>query len=155
MYIVDFFANIFIIKQREGEGVVKNMQLLEKYQKEIEEDLKIDEFTIKEASLKSPGRKHYWVCRLITHKKNLLKLEQEKEKLKKKIILEVQHQSPVKLSNITVDKASEDSELIKNLQLQINDEKLIIEFLEKTEKIFTSLTYDIKNIIDIMKLETL
>ena len=39
------------------------------------------------------------------------------------------------------------------MQVKINEEKLIVEFLEKIEKIFSSLTYDIKNIIEIMKLE--
>lgn len=131
------------------------MEILEKYIKEIEEDLKIDEFTIKEASLKSPGKKHFWVSRLIQHKRNLLKLEQEKTQLKKKIMKEVQYQSPVKLSNVTLDKSADDSELIKKLSDKIDEEKLIIEFLEKTEKTFSSLTYDIKNIVEVMKLEQL
>lgn len=131
------------------------MEILEKYIKEIEEDLKIDEFTIKEASLKSPGKKHFWVSRLIQHKRNLLKLEQERTQLKKKIMKEVQYQSPVKLSNVTLDKSADDSELIKKLSDKIDEEKLIIEFLEKTEKTFSSLTYDIKNIVEVMKLEQL
>ena len=113
------------------------MEILEKYIKEIEEDLKIDEFTIKEASLKSPGKKHFWVSRLIQHKRNLLKLEQERTQLKKKIMKEVQYQSPVKLSNVTLDKSADDSELIKKLSDKIDEEKLIIEFLEKTEKTFS------------------
>ena len=131
------------------------MEILEKYIKDIEEDLKIDEFTIKEASLKSPGKKHFWVSRLIQHKRNLLKLEQERTQLKKKIMKEVQYQSPVKLSNVTLDKSVDDSELIKKLSDKIDEEKLIIEFLEKTEKTFSSLTYDIKNIVEVMKLEQL
>lgn len=131
------------------------MEILEKYIKDIEEDLKIDEFNIKDASLRSPGRKHYWVARLIHHKRTLLKLEREKLQLKKKIMQEVQYQSPVKLSNVTVDKSADDSEIIRNISRQIEEEKLIIEFLEKTEKTFSSLTYDIKNIVEIMKMEQL
>ena len=68
---------------------------------------------------------------------------------------QIHDQSPVKLSTYTVDKTSDDSGMIREIQVKINEEKLIIEFLEKTEKIFSSLTYDIKNIIEIMKLETL
>ena len=131
------------------------MDILEQYIKNIEEDLKIDEFNIKEASLKSPGKKHYWVSRLITHKRNIQKLEQEKDILRKRITQEVQYQSPVKLSMMTVEKTTEDSELIKEINRKINEEKLIVEFLEKTEKTFSSLTYDIKNIVEIMKLEQL
>lgn len=131
------------------------MEILEKYIKEIEEDLKIDEFNIKEASLKSPGRKHYWVSRLIYHKRNLLSLETEKTQLVKKVTKELQQQAIVRLSTPTVHKVVEESDTIKNIQSKINEEKIIIEFLEKTEKTFSSLTYDIKNIVEIMKLEQL
>ena len=127
--------------------------MLERYINEIEEDLKIDQFNIKEASLKSPGRKHFWVSRLINHKRNLQSLENKKLDLKKQIMDQIHDQSPVKLSTYTVDKTSDDSGMIREIQVKINEEKLIIEFLEKTEKIFSSLTYDIKNIIEIMKLE--
>jgi len=131
------------------------MEMLERYITEIEEDLKIDQFNIKEASLKSPGRKHFWVSRLINHKRNLQSLENKKLDLKKQIMDQIHDQSPVKLSTYTVDKTSDDSGMIREIQVKINEEKLIIEFLEKTEKIFSSLTYDIKNIIEIMKLEQL
>lgn len=131
------------------------MEMLERYINEIEEDLKIDQFNIKEASLKSPGRKHFWVSRLINHKRNLQSLENKKLDLKKQIMDQIHDQSPVKLSTYTVDKTSDDSGMIREIQVKINEEKLIIEFLEKTEKIFSSLTYDIKNIIEIMKLEQL
>jgi len=131
------------------------MEMLERYITEIEEDLKIDQFNIKEASLKSPGRKHFWVSRLISHKRNLQSLENKKLDLKKQIMDQIHDQSPVKLSTYTVDKTSDDSGMIREIQVKINEEKLIIEFLEKTEKIFSSLTYDIKNIIEIMKLEQL
>jgi hypothetical protein len=129
------------------------MELLERYKKDIEEDLKIDEFNIKEASLKSPGRKHFWVSKLIYHKRSLLKLEAERDELKRKIVKELQFQSPVKLSTPVLEKTSDTSDVIKQMDIKISEEKLIIEFLEKTEKIFSSLTYDIKNIVEIMKLE--
>ena len=64
------------------------MEILERYIKEIEDDLKIDEFNIKEASLKSPGRKHFWTSRLIHHKRNLLTLENQKTTLIKQITIE-------------------------------------------------------------------
>lgn len=131
------------------------MELLEKYVKEIEQDLKIDEFNIKDSSLKAPGRKHYWVSRLIHHKRNLIKLETERNKLSKKLVKELSVQTPVKLSTATLAATVAESETIKNFTTQIEEEKLLIEFLEKTEKTFSSLTYDIKNIVEIMKLEQL
>ena len=41
------------------------------------------------------------------------------------------------------------------LQANIDEQELIIELLEKTEKTFSSLSFDIKNIVEIMKMETL
>jgi len=37
----------------------------------------------------------------------------------------------------------------------MKENRLIIDFLEKGEKIFTGMSFDIKNITEIMKLETL
>ena len=129
------------------------MEVVERYIKEIEEDLKIDEFNIKEASLKTPGRKHFWVSRLINHKRNLYFLELELEETSKKLVTETREKSPVAISTMSLTNAIADSEVIKNLQLKIKEEKFVIDLLEKTEKTFSSLTYDIKNIIAIMQLE--
>ena len=129
------------------------MEVVERYIKEIEEDLKIDEFNIKEASLKTPGRKHFWVSRLINHKRNLYFLEHELEETSKKLVTETREKSPVAISTMSLTNAIADSEVIKNLQLKIKEEKFVIDLLEKTEKTISSLTYDIKNIIAIMQLE--
>jgi len=43
--------------------------------------------------------------------------------------------------------------LNEKFEKKIKEEKFLIELLEKTEKTFSSLTYDIKNIVEIMKLE--
>ena len=129
------------------------MEVVERYIKEIEEDLKIDEFNIKEASLNTPGRKHFWVSRLINHKRNLYFLEHELEETSKKLVTETREKSPVAISTMSLTNAIADSEVIKNLQLKIKEEKFVIDLLEKTEKTFSSLTYDIKNIIAIMQLE--
>ena len=129
------------------------MEIVERYIKEIEEDLKIDEFNIKESSLKTPGRKHFWVSRLINHKRNLYFLEQELESTSKKLVTETREKSPVSISSITLQNAVAESDTIKALVLKIKEEKFVKELLEKTEKTFSSLTYDIKNIIAIMQLE--
>ena len=42
-----------------------------------------------------------------------------------------------------------------DIQNRIEEQELIVEFLEKTEKTFSSLSFDIKNIVEIIKMETL
>lgn len=68
---------------------------------------------------------------------------------------EVQNQAPVVLSNSVLERKANDTDVIRELNLKIQQEKLIVEFLEKMEKVFSSLTYDVKNIVEVMKLEQL
>ena len=129
------------------------MELLEKYVKEISEDLKIDEFNMKEVAMRLPARKHYWVAVLIRHKKRLLDLENEKSKFREDITKEVNTKSPVKLSPSSTSVAVESSEKMKLINNQIAEEKILIEFLEKTEKVLSSASFDLKSAVEISKLE--
>ena len=131
------------------------MKIIDHYKKEIEGELHVDEFNIKDVSMKTPGRKHYWVCKLIQHKKNLLNLNAERYNLKKEIVKLIQQESPVKVTAPVAEKTAYQHEKMIELQQRIDEQELIIEFLEKTEKTFTSLSFDIKNIIEIMKMEQL
>jgi hypothetical protein len=131
------------------------MDLIESYVKEIEQELKIDEFNVKEVAMRLPARKHFWVAKLIFHKRMLLNLEEEKGRFKEDVSREVTKASPVKLSTSTILSAVDMSEKIKEINKKIADEKLIIEFLEKTEKVLSSASFDISNIVKINQLEQL
>jgi hypothetical protein len=131
------------------------VKIIDQYKKDIEKELQVDEFNIKDVSMKSPGRKHFWVCKLIQHKKNLLNLKAERYNLKKELVRLIQKESPVKLTLPVAEKTAYTHEKMIELQHKIDDQELVIEFLEKTEKTYTSLSFDIKNIIEIMKMETL
>lgn len=131
------------------------MNNIDQYVSEIEKDLIINEFNIKDVSMKTPARKHYWVSRLIKHKKELYNLEKEKSEIKKKVIKELLEQSPVKITVPVAEKASINHISMVQIDEKINNETLIIEFLEKTEKIFSSVSFDISNIVKIMQMEQL
>jgi len=132
-----------------------NAEIIERYSKEIEVELHIDEFNIKEMSLKTPARKHYWVCRLIQHKKSLLNLKAERYSLREDIVQAIQRESPVKVTRPIAEKSSYQHEGMIELQNRIDEQELIVDYLEKVERTFTSLGFDIKNIIEIMKMETI
>ena len=131
------------------------MNNIDQYITEIEKDLIINEFNIKDVSMKTPARKHYWVGKLIQHKKNLYKLEKEKAEIKKQVVKELLEQSPVKISVPVAEKASIKHANIVKINEDINNEVLTIEFLEKTEKIFSSVSFDVSNIVKIMQMEQL
>ena len=129
--------------------------LLDQYNNELKDHLVLDEFNIKDAQMKLPGRKHLWVGRLMRHKQELNNLKSNKHKLLQKITKSIQESSAVRLSVPAAEKVAWNTEPIKEINLKINDQELIIEFLEKVEKIFSGMSYDIKNIIEIQKLETM
>lgn len=129
------------------------MELLERYIKEIAADLQIDEFNIKDVQLRLPSRKHFWVARLINHKIELEKLRVKRDKQRKIIINQISDNAPIKMSIPSLERSADTTDEIISINHQIRENELIIELLEKTEKNFSSCTYDISNIIKIMQLE--
>ena len=131
------------------------METLEKYIKEMADDVVVDEFTLKETQLKLPALKHKWVGRLVRHKGTLGKLYSERGNVVKALADQVRDASTYQVTAPTAEKAAKKHHKVRAIDDQINEQKLIIEFLEKSERIFSSMTYDIRNITEIMKLETL
>lgn len=129
------------------------MELLERYIREITEDLKIDEFNIKDVQMRLPARKHFWVARLINHKIELERLKSQRDRKRKKLLQQLSDTSPVKMSIPTMERSIDATEEISNINQQIRENELIIELLEKTERNFSSCTYDIGNIIKIIQIE--
>ena len=129
--------------------------IIDQYNEELKEHLVIDELNIKDVQLRLPGRKHLWVGRLIRHKQELNDLKNKKGILITKLTKSIQESSAVRLSVPAAEKVAWNTEPMKELSRRIQEQELIIEFLEKVEKIFNGISYDIKNIVEIQKLETL
>ena len=129
------------------------MELLKKYFEEVGKDLVLDDFNIKEQSMRLPARKHYWVAQLIKAKIERNQTFERKKKLKKDITKEVIATSPVKLSQSAAEQAAERHESLSTLTSKIKELDLIIEYLEKVEKIMSQMGFDIKNAVEIMKRE--
>jgi len=130
------------------------VMLLEDYITELENDLKIDEIIIKDYQLKLPGIKHKWAGRCIRHKLEVIKLRKQRELHKKTLVDKIQEQSPVKLALPVIERTAEKHSEIIELDNKLKELELVIELLEKSERTLSSTSYDIKNIIEIIKLET-
>ena len=131
------------------------MKQLEEYIKEMGVDVEIDEFNIKETQMKLPALKHKWVGRLVRHKGDLARASSRRDNVIKEIAKEVIDTATYQVTLPTAQKAAEKHKRVKDIDEEIKEHKLIVEFLEKSERIFSSMTFDIKNITEIMKLETL
>lgn len=120
------------------------------FDKELATDLKMDELSLKEKAMLAPVIKHKWVAKTAIHKSALMKLNIAKKNTLKKIT----SASPVSLSKATLEHMSSNSPELQAIQENIEKMEVIIAYLEKIEKLTTSLTYDYKNVIDLQKLET-
>lgn len=123
------------------------------YKAAIEKDLKIDQFNIHSKVNEIPSLKHYWVGKLIESKIELKNLQRKKNDLIKKV--QSSADIGIKLSVHSTKEMISKSPIIAEINEEIEEMELVIEYLEKAEKIFSSTTYDIKNAIELMKLEQL
>jgi len=131
------------------------MELLRKYIDEIGQDFVLDDFNLKEAQMRLPARKHFWVARLMDAKIKRNSLFNDKKKIKKEVVKKVISDSPVRISQSAAESAAERHESISSLNNSIAEQDAIIEYLEKVEKIFNNMHWEIKNIVDINKMEQL
>lgn len=131
------------------------MKQLEEYIKEMGNDVDLDEFNLKDTQLKLPALKHKWVGRLIRHKNELERCKSSRDVMVKQVAQEIIEQATYQVTLPSAQKAAEKHSTIKKIDEDIREHRLIIDFLEKGERIFSGMGFDIKNIIEIMKLETL
>ena len=131
-----------------------NVDLLDEYLEELKKDTSLDEFTVKDVQMKLPGTKHKWAGRLIRAKSDLAKLYRKRRNLISEGASKVVSKSPVRISTPIAKKQVEGLDSIIDIDDQIKDQEIAILFLEKAERIFNSMTFDIKNLTEIMKLET-
>ena len=131
------------------------MDLLDRYVEELTVELKIDDFNVMEVQRRLPGRRHFWNARLIRHKIKLAQLKRDKINLLNNAASSIHQNATVGVSKPVLRQAAENTPTIQDINRQVQDEEILIEFLEKTEKVFSSMTWDIKNIVELQKLEQL
>ena len=131
------------------------MEILKRYIEEVGQDLVLDDFNVKQQQLRLPSRKHFWVARLIETKVERNNLINKKKDLKKTITKGVIETSPVKISQSSAESAAERHESIQDMTAKIANLNVVIEYLEKVEKIMSQMGYEIKNIVEIQKMEQL
>ena len=131
------------------------MGLFEQYQEEMKNDTTFDATTVTEYQMKLPAIKHKWAARLINTKIALRSKESLLWRARKTLMDKGLTDAKVKLTKIAISNNIEDHDTILKIKEQIEEDKLLVEYLEKSEKILSSITYDIKNLTELMKLEQL
>lgn len=126
----------------------------EKLLEELKIFLQFDELNLKEKQLMLPGMKHRYATIYIRTKASMDKLHLERKRLIRQVVDEINRESPVKLSIIAAEKLAAEHETVSEINLKIKNSELILEICEKAEKILSSASFDIKNLVELIKLET-
>jgi hypothetical protein len=131
------------------------MELFNKYFEEIKEDTRFDQLNILDKQLMLPAIKHKWVSRLIEQKRHKNILEKKRKDAKLGVIKKLENEGiPTGIPKAALNGKVESTEIIRKIDEELTETVLIIEYLEKVEKIFSSITYDIGNATKLMVLET-
>ena len=128
------------------------MSKLEQFQNEYSEFAKINDMNLEQRAMRVPAEKHYWVARLIDAKKEQYVLLRNKKKVKEAMTRKMIEEGIVNLSKQTLD-GLENTETIESLNEKIQENELLIEFLELTVKNITFIAQDIKNILVLKEMQ--
>ena len=105
--------------------------------------------------MRLPSRKHFWVARLMDAKVEKNKLIAKKKQLKKDLTKKVIAESPVKISLSTAEQHAERHESVVQITEKLAEYGVVIEYLEKVSVVLNAMSWDLKNIVEIQKLEQL
>ena len=131
------------------------MSLLEQYITELAKDVEIDDFSLKESQMKLPAIKHKWVGRLIRHKQDLYNIQSERQTAVKSLVTKIKSSGEYTMTTPAAEKLAMKHDKVLLFDTKIREMELVVELLDKCDKIFHSMSFDIKNLIEIIKLETL
>ena len=128
--------------------------IINQYLDEARIDTNLDRLEVTSTQEQLVSNKHKWSARLINHKIALNNLKHNRLSLLEDKIHEFQSAEPVQVPRSIAERAVQNKKEITTLDQKIQNESLIISFLENIYKNISFATNDIKNLIELMKLET-
>ena len=128
-------------------------EIIEQYTIESSIDTNIDRLNVTEVQEKLVNNKHKWSARLINHKTKLNKYRNQRFTILEEKIEEFQNTQPVMVNKSIAEKAVSKKKDIRIIDNKIENEILIIQHVENIYKNISFATNDIKNLVELMKLE--
>ena len=128
-------------------------EIIEQYTIESSIDTNIDRLNVTEVQEKLVNNKHKWSARLINHKIKLNKYRNQRFTILEEKIEEYQNTQPVMVNKSIAEKAVSKKKDIRVIDSKIENELLIIQHVENIYKNISFATNDIKNLVELMKLE--
>lgn len=121
---------------------------------EITEDLKIDRMNLDEKSMRIPSIKHFWIAKLYNSKIRILTLEKKKKELLK-AFMESDKATEIGLSKDALQRQFNNTKTVQSINEELEELRIIVEYLEDAKFVLGRTTDDIKNRIELEKVEKL
>lgn len=136
---------------------MKNLTELEStltaFSEEIKLDCALDEVTAKEKIGLLAIIRHKWVARMIRIKQQVIILQRRRRDLINSAIASSKMPA-VQLSDRALAARAANNPIIVEIDDQIENHQLVVEYLEKVEKILLAMGHDASNLVNLIKLET-
>lgn len=125
----------------------------DEYAKQMDMDTKVDRTNVMEKLYSLPNIKHKWLFRLHNAKVLLGNMVDAKNAY---IQNKVTKDNPLNLSKAVVASKAETQMEYKELQKNIREQEMLVEYLDTSvQKIFSQMGYEIKSLVDLIKIEEL
>ena len=144
--------DIFEMTEQNNRLEIKNNDVLNQYIKELNDDVKLSEYNLREKSMTCSSLWAKWLSYLFVEKENLQRISDTKQKILKKKMTQVKAQDSV-LRMKSEEKLSENDENMKKLNLLREQTQSNIDFIERALGIFANFGFQIKNTTDVLKLQ--
>lgn len=128
-------------------------EILENYRNELSIEIKLNKLNLSDHQVKLPALKHKWASRYINHKHKVYRLKAKKKELFRILVSQKIDESPVRINVTVAEKTTYSHPDIQKIDSKIQEQELILEYLEKIQNIVNNIQWDIKNLIEIEKLE--
>lgn len=131
---------------------IKTNEILANYIKEFAEDVKLNEFNLREKSLTCSSIWAKWISYLFLERENLHRIVEAKQKiLKNKLASSKMQDSVLKMKS--EEKLAENDENIKKLNVLFTNTQDCIDYIERSLNILSNFGFSIKNSIEALKLQ--
>lgn len=127
---------------------------LQEYNERLEAQVSLNELNVKDIQLDLPNKRHYWAGRLVHHKACILKLQRLRKTAVTKAKEKITQETPIGLDARSIKQSADNHPVVQKIDDAIADHEVIVEYLTKIENNFRALSFDIKNLIALIQLET-
>ena len=128
------------------------IETIESFAIEIKQDLELDEIDLREKQMLLPSIRHKWVGRLIRAKYDRAKTEKQRKRTIASLMKTAENL--VAGSNRSKFESVKASDPVRLLDEQLIQYDLLIEYLDRVTDICTKVGFDVKNLLEIIRLET-